>query len=199
MRSTDWPSPTPSRKLYPAAVGDIGALNGATDTAAPLSSERWRQVFAEADRALDLPADAREAFIAQCCRDDPALGTELRALLAGADRRSRLDTPAAALAAPRGGVALEAGSAHVLRGPYRILHQIARGGMGAVYLAERDDDQFRKRVAVELLPAWSAADAHRVRRFVEERQMLAALEHPDIARLLDGGVTPDGLRWFAME
>jgi serine/threonine protein kinase len=71
--------------------------------------------------------------------------------------------------------------------------------MGAVYLAERDDDQFRKRVAVKLLPAWSATDAHRVRRFVEERQILAALEHPDIARLLDGGVTADGLPWFAME
>ena len=171
------------------------------DAAAALSTDLWRRVFAVADRALELPAEAREAFVAQCCRDDPALGAGLRALLASADRRSPLDIPAALLAAPLvAELSLEPGSAQVSRvGPYRVLQEIGRGGMGAVYLAERDDDQFRKRVAVKLLPPWSAADDHRVRRFVEERQILAALEHPDIARLLDGGLTDAGLPWFAME
>jgi tetratricopeptide (TPR) repeat protein len=71
--------------------------------------------------------------------------------------------------------------------------------MGAVYLAERADDQYRKQVALKVLPAWSAGSERRLHRFLEERQILAALEHPDIARLLDGGVTSDGLPWFAME
>ena len=166
-----------------------------------LSPDQWRQLFAAADEALDLPPESREAFIARRCADDPALGAQLRTLLADAEARSPLDTPAAALAAPLvDELSPQPDVRPVSRvGPYRILEEIGRGGMGAVYLAERDDDQFRKRVAVKLLPAWSATDAHRVRRFVEERQILAALEHPDIARLLDGGVTADGLPWFAME
>jgi len=165
------------------------------------SPDQWRRLFTAADEALDLPTESREAFIAQRCADDPALGVELRALLASAEALSPLDTPAAALAAPFvAELSREPDMLPVSRiGPYRILQEIGRGGMGAVYLAERDDDQFRMRVAVKLLPAWSATDAHRVRRFVEERQILAALEHPDIARLLDGGVTADGLPWFAME
>jgi Tol biopolymer transport system component len=71
--------------------------------------------------------------------------------------------------------------------------------MGAVYLAERADDQYRKEVALKILPPWSGRDQRRHQRFLEERQILAALDHPGIARLLDGGVTPDGLPWFAME
>jgi len=167
----------------------------------PLSPDQWRQLFAAADQALELPTESREAFIAQRCTDDPALGAGLRALLASADSPSPLDTPAAALAAPL--VAELSGAPDVPPvsriGPYRVIQEIGRGGMGAVYLAERDDDHFRKRVAVKLLPTWSATDVHRVRRFIEERQILAALEHADIARLLDGGVTADGLPWFAME
>ena len=166
-----------------------------------LSPDQWRQLFAAADEALDLPAERREAFITERCADDPALGVELRALLASAEAVSPLDTPAAALAAPFvAELSREPDMLPVSRiGPYRVLQEIGRGGMGAVYVAERDDDHFRKRVAIKLLPAWSATDAHSVRRFVEERQILAALEHPDIARLLDGGVTVDGLPWFAME
>jgi eukaryotic-like serine/threonine-protein kinase len=70
--------------------------------------------------------------------------------------------------------------------------------MGAVYLAERDDDQFRQRVALKLIRG-GVADDHLARRFLEERRILAALEHPNIARLVDGGITPDGLPYFAME
>jgi len=169
--------------------------------APPLSPDSWRQVFAAADQALELLGDAREVFVGRWCTDHPALGPELRALLASGDTRSTLDVPAAALAAPLlAQLSLERDTGLVSRiGSYRVVQEIGRGGMGTVYLAERDDDQYRKRVAVKLLPPWSAADEHRVRRFVEERQILAALEHPDIARLIDGGVTPDGLPWFAME
>jgi serine/threonine protein kinase len=86
-----------------------------------------------------------------------------------------------------------------LLGSYRIIREIGRGGMGNVYLAERADRQYEKRVALKLLTRWSATDGRRVRRFVEERQILAALDHPDIARPFDGGVTDEGLPWFAMD
>ena len=169
--------------------------------AAERSSDRWRQLFAAADRALELSDDERDAYVARLFIDDPALGAELERFLASAGGSSPLDTPAAALMAPL--LAKLPGeprmSVPFALGPYQIVREIGRGGMGAVYLAERADDQYRKRVAVKLLPAWSASDEHRVRRFVEERQILAALEHPAIARLLDGGITADGLPWFAME
>ena len=73
-------------------------------------------------------------------------------------------------------------------GPYRIVREIARGGMGAVYLAERADGQFEQRVALKVVKRGMDSDEIH-RRFLAERQILARLEHPDIARLLDGGVT----------
>ncbi len=167
-----------------------------------LPPERWREVLAAADRALALDLEERQAFVAQCSADDPPLGAELKALLASADSGSALDSPAAVFAGPLlADLSAEpdpVGSQSRI-GPYRVVGEIGRGGMGAVYLAERADDQYRKQVALKLLSAGSASDEHRVRRFLEERQILAALEHPDIARLLDGGVTLDGLPWFAME
>jgi serine/threonine-protein kinase len=174
-------------------------MDGDADTA--MHRDRWRLVLAAADHALELPPDAREAFVTRWCGDDPTLGAELRALLAGAAASSPLDGSAAALAGPfLSERSREPETVPVSPiGPYRVVREIGRGGMGTVYLAERADDQYRKRVALKLLPSWSAADEHHVRRFIEERQILAALEHPDIARLLDGGVTSAGLPWFAME
>jgi eukaryotic-like serine/threonine-protein kinase len=83
-------------------------------------------------------------------------------------------------------------------GPYRLIHEIGRGGMGAVYLAVRNDDAFRKRVAIKILKRGMDTEAI-VRRFRHERQILAGLEHPYIASLFDGGTTPEGLPYFAME
>jgi tetratricopeptide (TPR) repeat protein len=123
-------------------------------------------------------------------------------LLADADAVTFLDSPAAEFAVPFFGEAsldVERTPDGFQIGAYRILREIGHGGMGTVYLAERADHQYRKRVAVKLLPRWSATNERLVRRFVDERQILAALDHPDIARLLDGGVTADGLPWFAME
>jgi serine/threonine-protein kinase len=83
-------------------------------------------------------------------------------------------------------------------GPYRIVKELGRGGMGSVHLAVRDDDSFRKRVALKVLRPGSASDEI-VRRFRNERQILAAIEHPFIARLLDGGSTAEGLPYLVME
>src|SRR5438034_10939015 len=74
---------------------------------------------------------------------------------------------------------------------YCIVRELGHGGMGTVYLAERADEQYHKTVALKVLRGWSAENDRSVRRFLEERQILAALEHPDIARLLDGGVTAE--------
>ena len=83
-------------------------------------------------------------------------------------------------------------------GPYRLIREIGHGGMGTVYLGVRDDDAFQKRVAIKVLKRGMDTEAI-VRRFRHERQILAGLEHPNIAGLLDGGTTPDGLPYFAME
>ena len=82
-------------------------------------------------------------------------------------------------------------------GPYRIVSMLGEGGMGAVYLAERDDDEFLQQVAIKVVRG--LLDPERVRQFRTERQILAWLEHPNIARLLDGGTTDDGLPYLVME
>ena len=76
-------------------------------------------------------------------------------------------------------------------GPYRILRELGQGGMGTVYLAARADEQFRKRVALKVIRA-SAASEEVIRHFKRERQILAGLDHPNIAKLLDGGTTESG-------
>ena len=83
-------------------------------------------------------------------------------------------------------------------GPYRIIRRIGQGGMGAVYLAARADDQYQKQVAIKLVRTGMASEFV-VRRFLGERQILASLDHPNIARLLDGGTTADGWPYFVME
>ena len=83
-------------------------------------------------------------------------------------------------------------------GPYRLIRELGRGGMGTVYLAVRSDDAFQKRVALKVLKRGTDTDSV-VRRFRHERQILASLEHPNIAGLLDGGTTSEGLPYFAME
>src|SRR5207237_7767599 len=83
-------------------------------------------------------------------------------------------------------------------GPYQILQEIGHGGMGTVYLAERADGQYRTQVAIKLVrPQLGAEDI--LSRFRHERQILAGLQHPNIARLLDGGTTETGLPYFVME
>ncbi len=118
----------------------------------------------------------------------------------GGESGGFLESPALAFAAPllagppRGSKRLDG----TMVGPYRILHELARGGMGAVYLAERADGQFEQRVALKLIKRGMDSDEIH-RRFLAERQILARLSHPHIARLLDGGVSDDGQPYFAME
>ena len=161
-------------------------------------SERFRRVDALFDEALDLPADRQTAFVENACADDPELAREVLGLLrAQQSSAGFLDTPALQFAAPFFDAAEVLGSGTPGRvGPFRIVGMLGRGGMGEVFLAQRDDDQFEQRVALKLIQRGAASHLH---RFLDERRILARLEHPGIARLIDGGLTEHGQPYFAME
>jgi eukaryotic-like serine/threonine-protein kinase len=163
-----------------------------------MDPERWRRIAALLDDVLDMPASERARFLDTACGDDAELRGEVEALLvADAEASSILDTPldpGGALIGEEDAV-LPAGAQI---GAYRLVHELGRGGMGAVYLAERADGQFEHRVALKLVRG-GPESADIVRRFLHERQILARLGHPHIARLLDGGLTETGLPFFVME
>jgi serine/threonine protein kinase/tetratricopeptide (TPR) repeat protein len=163
---------------------------------------RYREIDRIVDAALDLAPDERGSYVATACAHDATLRADVERLLRSCDAASEfLERPAAEYAAPLiASVTSTAPAVEGMRvGPYRIVEEAGRGGMGVVYVAERDDDQYRRRVALKLVRHGLGDDRSVVRRFVEERQILASLEHPGIARLLDGGMTADGLPYFAME
>ncbi|MGZ8378984.1 MAG: tetratricopeptide repeat protein [Gemmatirosa sp.] len=142
------------------------------------------------DQALDR-GDGWRAWLTGAC-DDPAVRAEVAALMRAHERADGV------LDAPLGGWARAGDDALTTVGAYRIVRELGRGGMGTVFLAERDDGHFTHRVAVKVLRRGLDAEDV-VRRFVAERQILATLQHPSIARLLDGGVTGDGRPYFVME
>lgn len=149
----------------------------------------WKQVEAIFTNALDLPEDKRGAWVAAATEGRPELRAQVQSLLEAHARAGQfLDTPLPAGLAAWIGRRL---------GPYRILEQIGRGGMGAVFRAERED-QFRKQVAIKIIGT-GIINAAMLRRFLDERQILAGLEHPNIARLLDGGATEEGMPYMVME
>ena len=169
-----------------------------------MTPARWHRVESLFEEALDLEPDARAAFLDRACRTaggdvDPALMDEVCSLLAATEdagdflggaaakvARGVLDAASTALDVPPDRV-----------GPYRVLGLLGRGGMGAVYRAERADGAFEHTVALKLVHQGLAASARR--RFLAERQILARLDHAGIARLLDGGLLPDGRPYFAMD
>ena len=165
--------------------------------------DRVRELF---DRALALPAADRPGFVAAGAEGDDALAAEVLSLLSALEAEPELlERPAIAemmTATPPAAVGDQPadGTSRVDRrvGSYRLLRCIGEGGMGAVYEAVRADEQFDKRVAVKLVRAGLAGDAVQ-RRFRRERQILAQLDHPGIARLLDGGVTDRGEPYLVME
>lgn len=164
-----------------------------------MDAARWQQVKTLLGEALDLPRADRATFLDRACAGDASLRAEVDSLLAANDDADGfLETspvvPVSGLvdaAAPPSRIGLRVGA-------YAIVEEIASGGMGEVYRAVRADDQFRKQVAVKLLrPGLDAAFV--LDRFRAERQILASLDHPNIARLIDGGVSGDGVPYFVME
>lgn len=161
----------------------------------PLSSTRRAQIEEVFDEAIDIDRDQRSAWLSDRCSQDAELRAEVEALLAAHDSppgilERRLTVASTSLAD------------EPLRdrriGPYRVVRELGRGGMGVVYLAERVDGEFRREVAIKLLR--NSPDAEELhRRFIAERQILASMSHPNIAQLLDGGTTDGELPYLVME
>ncbi|MEM6647622.1 MAG: protein kinase [Bacteroidota bacterium] len=168
-----------------------------------MDPERWQQLDALLDALLDLTPEQRDAYL-----QEHELTPELRAeavdmLAAEEAAEARLGNHVARLASDLAEAALDdhldTAEDHPERvGAYRIERTLGRGGMGTVYLAQRDDGQFEQTVALKLVRRGLDTDDI-LRRFRYERQILAALQHPNIAGLLDGGVSDDGRPYFAME
>ena len=163
-------------------------------------TEQWLRIAELFDAAVELSPGAREEFIVARCADDAALAERLRAMLAAdaaAESEEFLDTPIATADITDWRADEDAYVPGTRRfGAYRLIRPIGRGGMGEVHLAERSDGEFEQRVALKLLPTPTPG---LVRRFRRERQILARLEHPNIAHLFDGGGGENNVPFFAME
>ena len=177
-----------------------------------MNSDRWAVAEALFDRAISLPPSDRAELIDAATEGDPELRTLVERLIRSHDADPGfLEITPPWLAETYAGTSPDDGPSRGPRtddadpadhperiGEYRILEVIGRGGMGQVYLAEREAPGFRQRVALKLLRRGLDTD-DLVRRFRNERQILASLDHPNIARLLDVGATGDGRPYFVME
>jgi serine/threonine-protein kinase len=165
----------------------------------PPASERWARVKELFEAAADLTSNERTALLRKECDGDAALRRDVESLLdSDAQTDGFIEQPV--LEMPRDLFPEPPDESLVGRqfGAYQIIREIGRGGSGAVYLAARADDEYRKEVAIKLIRR--GLDTEDIlRRFRNERQILAQLDHPNIARLIDGGTTDDGLPYFVME
>jgi serine/threonine protein kinase/tetratricopeptide (TPR) repeat protein len=161
--------------------------------------EKWERVKALFQSALERAPTEREGFLAQASGGDRSLRAEVESLLASHQNAHHfvgiLSQP---LAANSPAPEIQDPLIGRLIGSYRVVRQIGRGGMAIVYLGVRADDQYRKQVAIKLvLPGFDTKEV--LRRFRNERQTLAGLDHPNIVRLLDGGNTDQGLPYLVMD
>lgn len=158
-----------------------------------MDRERWQQVKHILEDAIEVPTEDRSEFVANACGDDPELRTEVNSLLSESIAAEALESNALEHLEPT-----EDKLINTQIGKYRLIELIGTGGMGRVYLAERADGAFEQKVALKLIRR--GLDSKEIqRRFVTERQILASLEHPNIAHLIDGGTTNDGLPFLVME
>src|SRR5713226_2387053 len=156
--------------------------------------ERWDQIKEILASALEHSPGERTNFLRQACGQDDGLRAEVESLLANCDGAESLLEEAAAnvLALPMDAMV------GTQIGAYRIIEKSGQGGMAVVYLAERADKEYRKRVAIKMVRPGVDSDQI-LRRFRNERQTLATLDHPNIVKLLDGGSTSQGLPYLVMD
>jgi serine/threonine protein kinase/Tfp pilus assembly protein PilF len=162
-----------------------------------VATARWRRIETLFHQASDVDPSQRDAFLDRACEGDAEMRAELDSLLSSSDRTlTELKLSVSSTAVEM----LDAGDdARNRLGAYRLIRTLGEGGMGAVYLAARDDDQYERLVAIKLLRAGLAHSPALQLRFRTERQILANLDHPNIARLLDGGISADGAPYLVME
>ena len=163
-------------------------------------ADKWDQVERVFLAVVDLPPTEQSALLKEMCEGDPELFSEVESLL-------QADTTSESVFASTFAKEVKKEAASFLDpsrlegsriGPYRLIHEIGRGGMGSVYLAARADEQYESNVAIKLVRAGYDTDFV-LRRFRGERQILARMQHPNIGRLLDGGTTENGIPYLVME
>ncbi|MEK6300087.1 MAG: serine/threonine-protein kinase [Acidobacteriota bacterium] len=164
-----------------------------------MKPDRWQQVEQIFQAALDQDPKERQAFLDRACAGDASLLSEVESLIKSHDEaNSFIESP---LLEDQTKILIDLPNQSVVNrliGPYKIIREIGHGGMGTVFLAARADDQYRKAVAIKLIRRGMDTESI-LSRFRHERQILASLDHPNIARLLEGGTTEDGLPYFVME
>src|SRR5215217_3048497 len=163
-----------------------------------MNAARWQVIGDLFEQALPLPSGQRTALLEDACGVDHDLRREVVSLLAshnavGGFLQHRIEHALTSFYQTT-----VAGGQPARVGPYRLIRELGRGGMGTVFLAERDDDEYRAQVAVKLVRPGMDTEFI-LARFRRERQTLARLEHPNISRLLDGGTTDAGVPYFVME
>jgi non-specific serine/threonine protein kinase/serine/threonine-protein kinase len=163
-----------------------------------MNPERWQQIRQVFEQAVAIESHQRSDFLDKACATDPELRREVESLLSYESRARGdfLKTPAIDLLEP----ATRPSNGRIGHrvGVYQILQQIGHGGMGEVYRAVRADGQYEKQVAIKFVRV-GLDTAFILQRFRYERQILASLDHPNIARLYDGGTTEDGIPYLVME
>jgi eukaryotic-like serine/threonine-protein kinase len=165
-----------------------------------LTPERWQQVRVLLASVVALPVAERQSFLDKSCGDDGELRQEVESLLLSHEQAAGgfLETPVIDLASASVQLNKNTRRSGGRLGAYLILEEIGRGGMGEVYRAVRADGEFTKEVAIKLVRG--GFDSASIReRFRNERQILAGLDHPNVARLLDGGTTENGVPFLIME
>ncbi len=160
-----------------------------------MNKQQWARITALFHETCERPAVERESWLSAHC-DDEQTRTEviamLRAFETDPEFLEKPDDLGEAVSS-----AVSAGLVGRRLGAYRLIGEIGRGGMGVVYDAQRDDQDFDRRAAIKILPSWSGSDL--AERFRLERRVLAGLDHPGIARLVDSGTTDEGVPYFVME
>jgi WD40 repeat protein/serine/threonine protein kinase len=189
--------------------GELLGLSGArfepvgimkqSESRSDVISDHWQRVRDAFEAAREMAPAERAAYLAEACHDDGLVRAEAQALLFAYEAAGDfIEEPAMAKVVGLLRDAPVASATGRRIGPYEIVREIGRGGMGVVYLAVRADDEYHRQVAIKL--AWPGEDSgEMLRRFRQERQILANLDHPNIARLLDGGSTEDGWPYVVME
>ncbi len=161
-----------------------------------MEAARWQRLQELFDGAMEVPAERRLQWLSDACPDDADLRGQAESLILHEAQATGVGD-AIRGAASAFSVLWEPAPDDRF-GPYRIMHLLGRGGMGAVFQAERDDDQFHMTVAIKLVRP-NLLTPEMLERFKTERQILASLDHPNIARLLDGGAAPNGTPYVVIE
>ena len=161
-----------------------------------MTPERYQHIRRVFESVVELAPADRERILTEVRQTDPSLAAEVEQLVVLHSRDGFLDQPIANLHAPEREPDPNLAGTRI--GSYEIIQEIGRGGMGTVYEASRMDGSFRKRAAIKVIRATLLTESL-VEKFRRERQILAGLDHPNIARILDGGTTPAGRPYFVME